>query len=419
MPYQLSSNAMSGYPHHQPKSKSSASVVRDNIKSKSHSQTKAQWKDTLRRGCLERAKNARRERLRTSRRGLDGTNNSDNNGRSWGDGIVSDGSGSLECITTSSVACGRDNNGNVDMIKRGRENSHPDEWNNNEFDDNDVVNVDHHTHVDNDNEFGHGVQQTSNHGESMDSEENIVDAARSLVEQELQRALTGVQHWHQVCPVDGGIPRKKMHHTGEEGEAGDVRDVEFMEGEELAELHEREEAKHNMDGEYKISQEEFADLLNDVTEELQREDELLEEEMWEMERAEAMERERLLHQIDDFDSWEELHQQQQQQQQPSTYISPLANLNSPLVTCPICNSCYLMETPHDGIKCTNNNCTFQLDIAHEGLTLNHLQNQLAAIYEDHSRICPSGILKFRMEKRAGVSMLMAKSDACSFDVVVL
>mmetsp|Transcript_25038 Transcript_25038/g.52387 ORF Transcript_25038/g.52387 Transcript_25038/m.52387 type:complete len:416 (+) Transcript_25038:123-1370(+) len=415
MPYQLSSKTMSGYPHHQPKSKSSASVVRDNIKSKSHLETKAQWKDTLRRGCLERAKNARRERLRTSRRHLDGPNNSGTNGRSWGDGIVSDGSGSLECITGS---------GNVDMIKRGRENSHPDEWSNNEFDYNVGVNGDRHTHVDNNDEYGHGVQRSSNRGECMDREENIIDAARTLVEQELQRALTGVQHCHQVCPVDGGIPWKKMHHAGEEGGAGDVRDVDFMEGEELAVLREREEAKHTMEGEYKISQEEFSDLLNDVTEELQREEELLEEEMWEMERAEAMERERLLHQIDDFDSWEELHQQQQQQQrshqqQPSTYISPMANLNSPLVTCPICNSCYLTETPHDGIKCTNNNCTFQLDIAHEGLTLNHLKNQLAAIYEEHSRVSSRGILKFRMEERAGVSMLMAKSDACSFDVVVL
>jgi len=152
---------------------------------------------------------------------------------------------------------------------------------------------------------------------------------------------------------------------------------------------------------------------------------LLEEEIWEMERAEAMERERLMHQIDDFDSWEEEFQQQHQQHSPNTYISPLANLNSPLVTCPICNSSSLMETPYDGIKCTNaaaavpNSCTFQLDIAHEGLTLNHLQNQLREVYEEHSRVCTRGILEFRVEKRVGMSMLMAKCDVCSSDVVVL
>ena len=37
-------------------------------------------------------------------------------------------------------------------------------------------------------------------------------------------------------------------------------------------------------------------------------EELQEEECWEMERYEAMERERLRQQIDDFDAWEELAQ---------------------------------------------------------------------------------------------------------------
>ncbi len=146
-----------------------------------------------------------------------------------------------------------------------------------------------------------------------------------------------------------------------------------------------------------------------------------------MERAEAMEREKLMHQIDDFEAWEEIEQQQKQQNsQPSTYISPLTNVNSsPLVTCPICNSASLMETPHDGIQCTNalsdepSGCTFQLDVAHEGLTLNHLQSQLSAIYEEHSQVCSGGILQFRVEERAGISMLMAKCDDCSSDVVVL
>ena len=154
-------------------------------------------------------------------------------------------------------------------------------------------------------------------------------------------------------------------------------------------------------------------------------DELLEQEICELERAEAMEHERLMHQIDDFVSWEELHQTQQQHSHPQTYISPLANLNSPLLTCPICSSSSLMETPHDGIICVraaengSKNCSFQLDIAHEGLTLNHLQNQLMAVYEEHSRFCSKGLLNFRVEKRVGVSMLMAKCDICSSDSVVM
>ena len=43
--------------------------------------------------------------------------------------------------------------------------------------------------------------------------------------------------------------------------------------------------------EYKITEQEFAALLAKVKEELQREEELLEEELWEMERADALERE--------------------------------------------------------------------------------------------------------------------------------
>ena len=142
-----------------------------------------------------------------------------------------------------------------------------------------------------------------------------------------------------------------------------------------------------------------------------------------------MERERLLHQIDDYEAWENMqYQEQERHTQPSTYISPLTSLDSsPLLTCPICNSSSLMESPQYGIICTGSilgdnliqRCTFQLNIAQEGLTLHHLQNQLGAIYEEHSRFCSEGKLKFRIEKRAGMSMLMAKCDVCSSDVVVL
>ncbi|KAL7525466.1 hypothetical protein ACHAXR_001017 [Thalassiosira sp. AJA248-18] len=232
-----------------------------------------------------------------------------------------------------------------------------------------------------------------------------------------------MQHCHQVCPLEGGVPWKKAHQGG-------IRELDIMMDSDLTELDESSAdggKQQQMDDEYKISQQEFLELLNDVTEELQKEDELLEEEIWEMERAEAMKRERLMHQIDDFDSWEE-QEAQYQHPQPSTYISPFANLNnSPLVTCPICNDSTLTQTPHDGIKCMNaaassdildKKCTFQLEIAHEGLTLNHLQDQLRTIYEEHSQVC-MGILQFRMENRAGMSMLMAKCNVCSSDVVVL
>lgn len=339
---------------------------RINIKSLSLSQTKQQWKENIRKGCLERAKIARRERLRKSR----SNETSDTNGEL-----------DLQNVSrpTSSKRC-RDV-----------------EYNDTDVDINDLM-VDHIPH-----------HEVLPHMESCDSSETVVNTARVLVEEELRNAINGIHHCHAVCPLDGSTPVKRLYGSSEKREP-----LDSMDSEELNELQ---------DGEYKISKEEFEELLNDVQEELQREDELLEEEIWELERAEAMERERLIHQIDNFESWEE--QRLQQNPNPSTYISPLLsnsnNLTSPLVTCPICNSSSLMETPHDGIKCTNapNGCTFQLDIAHEGLTLNHLQDQLRTVYEEHSAVCTSGVLSFRIEEKFGMKMLMAKCDVCSADVVVL
>ena len=143
-----------------------------------------------------------------------------------------------------------------------------------------------------------------------------------------------------------------------------------------------------------------------------------------MERLEALEHERLLHEIDDFESWEANQIQNYQESQSTVYTSPFTNPASPRISCPICNSKTLIETPCDGIKCTNNiglhpSCTFQLDIAHDGLSLQHLQSQLASVYEEHSKECTQGVLKFRMENGLGMFMLMASCEQCYVDLVVL
>lgn len=145
-------------------------------------------------------------------------------------------------------------------------------------------------------------------------------------------------------------------------------------------------------------------------------EELSEEEYWELERLEALEHEKLLHDIDDFESWEA----DQQQLAATVYTSPFANASSPLVPCPICNSKSLVETPFDGIRCTNNNgvnsaCDFQLDVSHDGLSLLHLQEQLANVYDEHSRECSRGVLKFRID----MAMLMVSCQECAIDRVVL
>ena len=389
-----------------------------NIKALSRVQTSAQWKESLRKSCLERVKLARRDRLWKSRLLNVSLDNS-----------VDSSSAASSMNLLASEGCGNNN-----RLKRGRDEELDNiDWSSNY---NDVEGTLDRTHGEEQCDFcedspiprassdGHTSTPLVEHCDSQhfgdndmleddDEEEgNMIDTARALVEQELQRALSGVQQCRDIIT--------------------------------------RSTRARDDDIDYSISHEEYMELLNDVTEELQREgawflmyfcltlshfhqqleipcclDELLEEEIWEMERAEAMERERLMHQIDDFEAWEELEQQQQQHTQPSTYTSPFQSLAAPRLTCPICNSSSLMESPQHGIICTSalgdnpQRCTFQLNIAQDGLTLHHLQTQLGAIYEEHSQVCLSGQLHFRIESRAGVSMLMAKCNICSSDVVVL
>ena len=336
--------------------------AREHIKSKSAKSL--QWKENLRTECIARAKNARREKIKQARR------------RSTGH--VDD----HHAENSNGVASRED----VAVNKREREIMHNYDNSNNFSNDNNQYQrmVDHIPM----NCNGRVLRQISCGGVS---DEGVLDTARMLVENELQRALTGLRHCEQM--QQGAPSCKKTYHGLDDN-----------------------------DEEYKISQEEFAALLAEVTEELQRDEEFLEEELWEMERAEALERERLILQIDDYDDWEEL-QQQQQQQQVNVYTSPLLTNSTCRVVCPICNSASLIETPFEGIKCinatTDKQCTFGLDIASEGLSLNHLQNQLRRVYEEHSAVCLKGILTFHVDSRGGVRMLMAGCDTCHAHVVVL
>ena len=369
----------------------------ETVKSKSARSNHAQWKEKLRTDCIARAQNARRQKIQQARR----RRSSDDNMSVGGGGAAAAAASSTIASLSNDVT----NNGEGAANKRGREIIHNTSKSNNSSSSNNNNNnnsdqyqrmVDH-VPVD----YFNDVQELRKINSGGVSEEGVLDTAKMLVEHELQRALTGLRHCEQM--QQGAPSCKKSYH------------------ESLSEV----DNDNNEEEEYKISQEEFVSLLADVTEELQREEELLEEELWEMERAEALERERLLHQIDDYDDWEELQQQQQHQPQQSAnvYTSPLLTNLKSRVTCPICNSASLMETPFEGIRCTNTttekHCTFSLDIAHEGLTLNHLQNQLRTVYEEHSGVCRKGILQFRVDCRGGITVLMASCDTCHADVVVL
>ena len=395
-------------------------MKRENIKSKS---TKSQWKEKLRAECISRAKDARREKIRQARRSS--SNDDNNNCCHRGDvmGVAS------STIASSTVACSSNiyesrDAPSITAMKRSRDmmvqhNNNSDNTYSSSNNDQYQRMVDH-TPMDYNENHHHILSSSSrqiSHGGVSDV--GVIDTARMLVEHELQRALTGLQHCEQI---QQGAPlcKKTYHGLGGGGNnyLGSDEDMQQDDNEE----------------EYKITEQEFDALLAEVTDELQREEELLEEELWEMERADALERERLLHQIDDYDDWEELKQQEEQQQQQqqswgNVYTSPLLTNMKSRVTCPICNSASLMETPFDGIQCTNatdattndnkKQCPFALDIAHEGLTLNHLENQLRTVYEEHSAVCLKGVLSFRVDCRGGINMLMASCDDCQADVVVL
>jgi len=382
LPSKMNEKAATAYSHqhHQNNNK------REDIKSKSAKSNHEQWKEKLRSDCIARAQNARREKIQQARRRRSDEQHPNNVAVAAASSTIA----SSTCKNNNDLTSCRD----VAANKRGREIMIRDHTlsGNSSNNNNDQYQrmVDH---IPMDYNDVHELRQISSGGVS---DEGVLDTARMLVEHELQRALTGLRNCEQL--QQGAPSCKKSYH-----DAGSDEDDE---------------------DEYKISHEEYVALLAEVTEELQREDELLEEELWEMERAEALERERLLHQIDDYDDWEELQQQHQQQQSANVYTSPLLSNWNSRVTCPICHSTTLIETPFEGIRCTNttneeNQCTFSLDIAHEGLTLNHLQDQLRTVYEEHSNVCRKGILKFRVESRGGSTVLMASCETCHADVVVL
>ena len=235
---------------------------RGNIKTNSRAQTQAQWKDKVRQGCIERAKLARRQRLRKSRSmppitsSSIGADDGREGGRDEGDGVGLSDAAVGDCNNSSfNDSSGSTNNDTIRLTKRNREDfRHHHHHASEEWGGMNESIVDHtpnnRTHSDN---YTMG-------NESRDSEENVVDTARVLVEQELQRALMGVQHAHQVCPLDGeGGPWKKQSSSA-------IPDHDMSEV--LA-------GNEGTNEEYKISHEEFVELLNDVTEELQREGEYL------------------------------------------------------------------------------------------------------------------------------------------------
>lgn len=210
-----------------------------NIKALSRAHTSAQWKESLRKSCLERAKHARMERLRKSRLINVSFDNS----------AASSNAASLNLLPPEE-GCNINNN----RLKRGRDDEVEDiDWCGiNNYNQVEVIN-NGRANVTEDCNLGvdsplisspidgqtrtsfSQLQEDSNMREGDDDEmkeENIVDTAKALVEQELQRALSGVQHCRALLT--------------------------------------RSTRARDDDIDYSISHEEFLELLNDVTEEMQR-----------------------------------------------------------------------------------------------------------------------------------------------------
>ncbi len=228
----------------------SSAVRRGNIKTVSHLQTKAQWKDIIRRGCLQRAKIARRQRLQRSR-----LHDSDND-----DGIGLGGYRAYDPPLANNIYSDTCNSVMVGASKRSRDESHSD-WNINEYSpEGGGVSVDSHAMLigKNDDPYDRDVRRLV----TGISERNAVDTARALVELEMKCALSGIQHHQQIRPLDGGAPRKKTHDGG--ALLREANDFEAIEDTDNGNIEK-----------YTMSHEEFSELLNDVTEELQKDGECL------------------------------------------------------------------------------------------------------------------------------------------------
>lgn len=165
-----------------------------------------QWKDNLRKECVERAKSARRERLRKQRANnkADGNIHGDNSGLNGGRGM-----------------------------KRDRQ-EHASEL--------------HHYDNNDENRSNSMVNDVTYSYEKDDP----MQTARELVEQELQKSMLGLRHCHQFCPLDGENASKRTTRAGAE----EITDMNDIDGD---------------DEEWKMSHEEYLELIDAVTEELERE----------------------------------------------------------------------------------------------------------------------------------------------------
>jgi hypothetical protein len=281
MPYRLSSEAMFNPPL---KSDTSGNTIststtitpsshpqptdRISPKCKSLSQAKHKWKENLRKECLERAKSARRDKLRRKRSSCDG--DEDDSGNTAANATVRYEFGTSARVNTTGID-------QFQGMKRGRDDRDNSEWHN-ESEIDQTAHSNHHVFGEHGEhnwlkrcDASTGYNNSNNNYIAFSHGENhAIHAAKELVEQELQKALMGMRHCRQTHPLGGDVPSKKTHWNRRVEEAAAM--AFETDGMDEKELDGNEDP--GMGGDYELSHEEFLDLLHEVTEELQLEGKL-------------------------------------------------------------------------------------------------------------------------------------------------
>mmetsp|Transcript_21331 Transcript_21331/g.32873 ORF Transcript_21331/g.32873 Transcript_21331/m.32873 type:complete len:355 (-) Transcript_21331:1609-2673(-) len=182
------------------------------------------------------------------------------------------------------------------------------------------------------------------------------------------------------------------------------------------------DAEHD---DYVLSELEYYELMQEVEDELQREEALLTEEMEEFERYDQQQFEE---QIADFEQWEDAHHVHHlaEEMHQDECIGEGYGASTEVI-CPVCFSANLVEVSKDSIQCPNKteNCTVEISCVPkttDGISsLQTLRERLRIIHDEHGALC-MGSLRFST-RRKGVSTsrnaLIAECETCHYHVDVL
>lgn len=156
---------------------------------------------------------------------------------------------------------------------------------------------------------------------------------------------------------------------------------------------------------YCITEEDFFSLMEELDEELEKEEEYVAEELRIMQERETIEEMLLLEQIESFDKMD---------------------LGGRFIPCPVCQSGHLSKDVHSGsISCSNNGCSLSLQHCPtwkefgKNSSVEEVKDILGRTYEKHAIHC-NGILRFDMGNLNNRNGLIVLCNKCSCrDLVVI